>query len=114
LEKLFEFFETVYQKSDYTLGCPIGNLSLELADTNERLRAHLEGVIENLIAQIELCLQEAKSDKSILASLNTADAARLIFYGFEGAVLHMKVIKNIEPFRVFRSYLTGYFKTLKR
>jgi len=114
LEKLFEFFETVYQKSDYTLGCPIGNLSLELADTNERLRAHLEGVIENLIAQIELCLQEAKSDKSIPASLNTADAARLIFYGFEGAVLHMKVIKNIEPFRVFRSYLTGYFKTLKR
>jgi len=114
LEKLFEFFETAYQKSDYTLGCPIGNLSLELADTNERLRVHLKDVIESLIAQIELCLQEAKRDKSIPASLNTADAARLIFYGFEGAVLHMKVVKDIEPFRVFRSYLTGYFKTLKR
>jgi TetR/AcrR family transcriptional regulator, transcriptional repressor for nem operon len=108
LEKLFEFFETVYQKNGHTLGCPIGNLSLELADTNERLRAHLEGVIETLISQIELCLQEAKRDKSIPASLNTVDAARLIFYGFEGAVLHMKVVKNIEPFRVYRSCLKEY------
>ena len=96
------------------MGCPIGNLSLELADTNERLRVHLVGVIEALIAQIELCLQEAKRDKSIPASLNISDTARIIFYGFEGAVLHMKVVKNIEPLRVFRNYLTEYFKTLKR
>jgi TetR/AcrR family transcriptional repressor of nem operon len=114
LEKLFDFFETAYQKSDYTLGCPIGNLSLELADTNERLRVHLKDVIESLISQIELCLQEAKRNKSIPSNLNTADAARFIFQGFEGAVLHMKVVKNIEPLRVFRSYLTGYLKTLKR
>jgi TetR/AcrR family transcriptional repressor of nem operon len=113
LEKLFEFFETAYQKSDYNLGCPIGNLSLELADTNERLRVHLKDVIESLIAQIESCLEEAKRDKSIPSSLNTSDVARLIFYGFEGALLHMKVVKNIEPFRVFRSCLTGYFKNIK-
>jgi TetR/AcrR family transcriptional repressor of nem operon len=113
LEKLFEYFEVAFQKSGYALGCPIGNLSLELADTNERSRLHLAGVIETLIAQIELCLQEAKSDKSIPASMNTADAARFIFQGFEGAVLHMKVVKSVEPFRIFRSYLFGYFKNIK-
>ena len=95
------------------MGCPIGNLSLELADTNERLRVHLGGVIETLIAQIELCLQEAKRDKSIPAGLNTADTARFIFHGFEGAVLHMKVVKSIEPFRSFRNYLFGYLKSIK-
>jgi TetR/AcrR family transcriptional repressor of nem operon len=110
LEKLFEYFEAAFQKSGYSLGCPIGNLSLELADTSERLRVHLVDVIETLIAQIELCLKEAKRDKSIPASLNTADTARFIFHGFEGAVLHMKVVKSIEPFRAFRSYLFGYFK----
>jgi TetR/AcrR family transcriptional repressor of nem operon len=112
LEKLSEFYEDLYQKNGNALGCPIGNLSLELADTNERLRVHLVGVIETLIAQLELCLQEAKRDKSIPASLNAADAARFIFQGFEGAVLHMKVVKNIKPFQIFRSYLKGYFKTL--
>jgi TetR/AcrR family transcriptional repressor of nem operon len=110
LEKLFDFYETAFQKSGCTLGCPIGNLSLELADTSERLRLHLVSVIETLIAQIELCLKEAKRDKSIPASMNTADTARFIFHGFEGAVLHMKVVKSIEPFRAFRSYLFGYFK----
>ena len=113
MEKLFEYFEAAFQKSGYALGCPIGNLSLELADTNERLRVHLVGAIEMLIAQIELCLQEAKRDKSLPASLNTADTARFIFHGFEGAVLHMKVVKSIEPFRAFQSYLTGYFKNIQ-
>jgi TetR/AcrR family transcriptional repressor of nem operon len=113
LENLFEYYEVVFQKNGAALGCPIGNLSLELADTNERLRVHLGGVIETLIAQIELCLQGAKRDKSIPASLNTADTARFIFHGFEGAVLHMKVVKSIEPFRAFRSYLSGYLKNIK-
>jgi TetR/AcrR family transcriptional repressor of nem operon len=113
LEELFEYFEAAFQKSSYSLGCPIGNLSLELADTNERLRVHLVGVIEALIAQIELCLQEAKCDKSLPANLNTDDTARFIFHGFEGAVLHMKVVKSIEPIRAFRSFLKGYFKNIK-
>ena len=113
LEKLFEYFEAAFQKSSYSLGCPIGNLSLELADTNERLRVHLVGVIEALIAQIELCLQEAKCDKSLPANLNTDDTARFIFHGFEGAVLHMKVVKSIEPIRAFRGFLKGYFKNIK-
>jgi TetR/AcrR family transcriptional regulator, transcriptional repressor for nem operon len=112
LEKLFEYFEAGFQKSDYALGCPIGNLSLELADTNDRLRLHLVSVIETLIAQIELCLREAKLEKSIPASLNTADTARFIFHGFEGAVLHMKVVKSIEPFRAFRKHLFRYFKNI--
>ena len=65
------------------------------------------------IAQIASCLQGAKRDKSIPACLNTANAARFIFQGFEEAVLHMKVVKSIEPFRAFRSYLTVYFKNIK-
>jgi len=113
LEKLFEFFEAVFQKSGYTLGCPIGNLSLELADTNERLRLHLADVIEARIAQIKLCLQDAKNDKSLPANLNTDDTARFIFHGFEGAVLHMKVVKSVEPIRAFRIFLKGYLKNIK-
>jgi TetR/AcrR family transcriptional regulator, transcriptional repressor for nem operon len=113
LEKLFEYYETAFQKNGITLGCPIGNLSLELADTNERLRVHLGIVIETLIAQIESCLKEAKSDKSLPAGLNTADTARFIFHSFEGAVLHMKVVKSVEPFRAFRSFLSRYWKNIK-
>jgi len=40
--------------------------------------------------------------------LNTADTARLIFHGLQGAIMHMKVAKNIEPLRVFRRYSNAY------
>jgi TetR/AcrR family transcriptional repressor of nem operon len=113
LEKLMDFFENTFQKSGNTRGCPIGNLSLELADTNERLRVHLAGVVESLIEKIESCLKDAKRDKSIPAGLNTADTARFIFQGFEGAVLHMKVLKSIEPFHAFRGFMKGYIKQIK-
>jgi TetR/AcrR family transcriptional repressor of nem operon len=113
LEKLMDFFESTFQKSGNTRGCPIGNLSLELADTHERLRVHLAGVIESLIEKIELCLKDAKLDKSIPVNMNTADTARFIFHGFEGAVLHMKVVKSIEPFRVFRGSMKGYLRKIK-
>jgi TetR/AcrR family transcriptional regulator, transcriptional repressor for nem operon len=113
LEKLFEHYETAFEKSGHALGCPIGNLSLELADTNERLRLHLEAVIKELIAGIESCLKEAKRAKSITANLDTGDTARFIFHAFEGAILHMKVEKSIEPYRAFRRYLSGYLKNGK-
>ncbi|HQP26163.1 MAG TPA: TetR family transcriptional regulator C-terminal domain-containing protein [Smithellaceae bacterium] len=110
LENLFDCFANIFQKSGFTLGCPIGNLSQELADTNERLRLHLEGVIEKLVAQVESCLKEAQADGSLPMNLNAADTAHFIFDGFEGAVLHMKVVKSIEPFHAFRNNLLKYFK----
>jgi TetR/AcrR family transcriptional regulator, transcriptional repressor for nem operon len=113
LQKLFGRFESIFQKSGYTLGCPIGNLSLELSDTNERLRLHLKKVIEKLIAQIESCLKEAKRGKALPAGLNTSDTAHFIFHGFEGAVMNMKVVRSIEPFRVFQSGLKLYLKNTK-
>jgi len=113
LEKLMDFFENTFRQSGNTRGCPIGNLSLELADTNERLRIHLAGVVESLIEKIEFCLKDAKLGKSIPAELNTADMARFIFQGFEGAVLHMKVLKSIEPFHAFRGFMKGYIKQIK-
>jgi TetR/AcrR family transcriptional regulator, transcriptional repressor for nem operon len=113
LERLFEHYEAAFEKSGNALGCPIGNLSLELADTNERLRVRLEAVVKELIRQIESCLLEAKRDKSMPADLNAADGALFIFHAFEGAVLHMKVEKCIEPYQAFRRYLSGYLKNNK-
>ena len=54
---------------------------------------------------IESCLREAKQDQSV-----SADTARFIFHAFEGAIMHKKVEKSIEPYRAFRRYLSGYLK----
>ncbi|MBT9173020.1 MAG: Transcriptional regulator AcuR [Syntrophomonadaceae bacterium] len=110
LENLFMYFENVFQKAGCALGCPVGNLSLELAGSSERLRSHLEAAVSKLILRIETCLREAKQDHSVSAGLDTHDTAQFIFHAFEGAILHMKVKRNIEPYRAFRRHMAGYLK----
>jgi TetR/AcrR family transcriptional repressor of nem operon len=108
LNRLLDYYESTFKKSGATLGCPIGNLSLELADANEELRKRLQTAVEGFITQIESCLEEAKKDQQLPPGLNTADTARLIFHGLEGAILHMKVAKSIEPLQTFRRYLSVF------
>lgn len=110
LKNLLDYYESAFKKSGATLGCPIGNLALELADANEALRVRLQVAIEELITQIESCLEEARNSRLLPPGLNTADTARFIFHGLEGAILHMKVAKSIEPIRTFRRYLSAYLK----
>ena len=112
-EKLFDFWEAEFLKTGGALGCPIGNLSLELADANERLREHLQGVIEALVSLMESCLEAAKRDQSLPDALNVPDTAGFIFHSFEGAILHMKVLKSIAPFQSFRRTFREYLQIKK-
>jgi len=110
LENLFEHYEKLFEKTGCTRGCPVGNLSLELAGNNEMLRARLNAAIQYLITRIKSCLQEAKQDHFISAGLDTDDASSFIFHAFEGAILQMKVEKSIEPYKTFRRYTAEYLK----
>ncbi len=115
MSRLLDFFEDSFKKSGATMGCPIGNLSLELADANEELRKRLESAVNGFISRIESCLKEAVKSRQLPAELNTADTARFIFHGLEGAILHMKVAKSVEPIRTYRRYLkTHLSRNLKK
>jgi len=106
--KLMDFYSSLFKKQGYSLGCPIGNLSLEMSDTNERFRKRLNDSVTRLIRLLESCLEEAKRDESVPAELDTAEAARFIFYGFEGAVLHTKVLIDPAPIKTFRACVQRY------
>ncbi len=110
LDNLFAHFEKELNKTGCALGCPLGNLALELADTNDKLREHLHEVIKNIILQLENCLIEAKQNKSITNGLNTHDTARFLFHAFEGAIMDTKVEKSIEPYKSFRRYVSAFIQ----
>jgi TetR/AcrR family transcriptional regulator, transcriptional repressor for nem operon len=114
LEKLFRSFESYYRKQGCTGGCPIGNLSLEMSDASEKLRARLASVIEGIIGSIEACLLDGVRDGSLRPDLDTAGTAAFIFHGFEGALLHMKVTKSVEPLRSFRKQIFEHIGRVDR
>jgi len=113
LEKLIRFYERSFTKTGYRLGCPIGNLSLEMSDNNEKFRERLQASIARLISRIENCLVEAQQQGSIPAGVNVNETASFFFHGFEGAILHMKVVKGLEPITNFRNVIMNFFNTNK-
>ncbi len=110
IDNLLGFYMSFFRKSGYRLGCPIGNLSLELGDAGNRFHEKLNDAIEGLIAHLEFCLDEAKTAGEIPDSMDTKSAAWFIFHGFEGAIMHMKAAKSAEPLRVFKSCIFGYLQ----
>ena len=100
--------EVANHRKSCGLGCPIGNLSLELGDTSARFRKRLSAAIDSLIAKLESCLLDMKREGAVPSSVDAGEAARFIFHGFEGAILHMKVTRNIGPLRTFRRCILEY------
>ncbi len=111
LESLIGSYESLFKTSGFALGCPIGNLALELADSNDRFRKRLKAAVDMLISHITVCLEEAKRDGELPAGMKVPDAARFIFHAFEGAILHMKVSKSLEPLASYRKYMFEYLRT---
>ncbi len=106
--RLFDFYEDFFTRKSCGLGCPIGNLSLELGDKSGRFRKRLSAAIDSLIAKLESCLLDMKREGAVPSSVDAGEAARFIFHGFEGAILHMKVTRNIGPLRTFRRCILEY------
>jgi TetR/AcrR family transcriptional repressor of nem operon len=108
LDSLFGFYIKYFKNNGYTLGCPIGNLSLELADLSSDARKHLGIAIDKLVSIIELCISDAVKYGLISRGINTHETAQFIFQGFEGAILHLKIQKSIEPLCTFRKCIYNY------
>ncbi len=108
LKNLLTYYESLFKKGGWRLGCPIGNLSLELSDAGGRYGERLAAAIDALVMYIQNSLDDAKRAGDLPGDFNTADAARFFFHGFEGAIMHMKVIKSIEPLRIFRKSIFLY------
>ncbi len=108
LDALLDFYISFFSGNRCTMGCPIGNLSLELSDANELFRNHLRAAIDRLIGRLAGCLEEAISCGEISSEIDPYDTACFIFQGVEGALLHMKVVKTISPLESFKRYLNRY------
>lgn len=90
-------------------GCPLGNLSQELGDTNEVFREKLNQIFLQIRGKIEQFLLQAMQQNEIPARVDTQDLAHFILNSWQGALLQMKVSKSVDPLWNFDSLV---FKTI--
>ncbi len=82
---------------DFKGGCPIGNLSQELGDTDDAFREKLNEAYQRLIDLHGLFLEEAQKQGEIATDLDIGEIAELIFNCYQGALIQMKVSRSTKP-----------------
>jgi TetR/AcrR family transcriptional repressor of nem operon len=71
------------------LGCPFGNLAVEMSTQDEVLRRRLDGVFSDVVGYFEQALQEA-ADVGELPGVDVAATAQAMFAYMEGLMLLAK------------------------
>lgn len=89
------------ERFDYRRGCLIGNLSQELATTNDGFRELLEAVFLSWQLRVQRCLERAREVGEIAAAANCEHLAAYFWIGWEGAILRAKLVRSAAPMQLF-------------
>lgn len=101
LRRAFEVYLPAFKAAGFSGGCLLGNLSLEVADQSEALRARLRTAFAAWQASLRAVLAEAHKRGELPDGLTVDDAAAFLVNGWEGALVRMKAERSAKPLRQF-------------
>lgn len=93
-----------------TMGCPIGNLALELSDTYPIVREKVKGLFEAWCAGIRTCL-DAAADR-LPSHVDRESLSRFILTVMEGGMMQARAHRSLDPYDASVAHLREYFKQL--
>lgn len=112
LERIFALldgYRRMLLESDFRLGCPIGNLALEITEPDPPVREAIARNFEAWTDAVEACLVEA-GDR-LPPDADRRALARFALTTMEGGVMLARTYRSIEPFddavEVFRDHLAS-------
>ncbi len=96
LQRVRNFFLTVqgkYAEEGY-LGCLMGGLGQELSGVNEAFRQKIEWCFTSVAQQLAACIEVARDDGSLPASIDPKKMAELLVDCWEGAALRSRLRRD--------------------
>jgi TetR/AcrR family transcriptional regulator, transcriptional repressor for nem operon len=94
VKKFFQGLSQDHSAKSFTVGCLIGNLSLELSSGSDETRRTLSDVLRQWEKTLAACLLEAQ-ERGELGSVQDTDVlAAILIEAYEGAVMRSKVDQN--------------------
>jgi len=113
LARVFALLQGYREGLEWTggaLGCPVGNLALEVADTHPEVRGKIERNFENWCREVEGWLVQA-GDR-LPRAVDRASLARFVLTVMEGAIMQVRSRRTLEPFDHAVATLRDYFDRL--
>jgi len=108
--RLLGWYRGFLLENDCRLGCPVGNLALEVSDTYPRLRALLDENFANWTGIIRGWL-EAAGD-ALPRGCDRAELACLVLTVMQGGVMQARAAGSVGPFDCSVNQLRAYFDVL--
>ena len=104
LQRFIEFFRS----KDCAYGCPIGNLSQEMGDLSLPFQAKLKEAMKFMVDIYAGIIQQGQKCGEISPRLNAQKAAEFLVSSWEGALLHMKIEKSLDPLDNHQRFIFEY------
>lgn len=96
---------------EFQLGCPIGNLALELGETHDRVRKLLAENFDNWKRAVCGCMQDAAA--RFPPGVRPEDLAHFVLTVMEGAVMLARTYRTIDCYDRAVNMLRDYFERLR-
>lgn len=96
--------------TDCRMGCPIGNLAIEMSEKSEAVRAKIALNFENWRKAVRQCLEEA--DDRLPKEVDRERLSSFVLTVMEGAVMQARAHRSIEPYDTAVKLLRDYFGRL--
>ena len=96
----------------YRMGCPIGNLALEVSDSNPEARRLIHGNFENWSKRVEGWLVAA-GDR-LPRTVDRSRLARFVLTVMEGGLMQARAAGNMTPFDDSVAVLRDHFNQLEK
>jgi AcrR family transcriptional regulator len=98
---------------DIELGCPLNNLSQEMAPVDEGFRLKLNLIYENWIVLLQQKLEQGQKDNFVNKETNCRQMAVLIVATLEGCLSAAKVSQNLERLELCGSGLIQHLNFIR-
>ena len=108
---LLGYYRQGLQVTDFKMGCPIGNLALEVGDDNAVARGLIELNFNNWSAVVEGWL--AAAGDRLPRAMDRHELAGFVLTVMEGAMMRARAAKSFAPFDESVNQLRAYFDQLE-
>src|SRR5438046_3629346 len=103
LKQYLDIITGKLERDRWTIGCLIGDLSLEASCRSKLLRARLDAIFQEWCRPFVACIAAAQSAGELDSEFDATELAEFLLASWEGAILRMKVERRPAALERFKT-----------
>ncbi|NBM15260.1 TetR/AcrR family transcriptional regulator [Streptomyces sp. GC420] len=107
LRQHFEFLRDESIGADFTRGCLVGDLAVEVADHSEAVRETARKSFEEWMDALAFAIAEAQQAGDVAKTVDSSTLARFVLSAWEGALISARADRSARAFEAFFTIVFG-------